>query len=177
VNPFDYTFFFNRKLISVNPESPVSLSTNFIFNNITHSTRNSCNSKLALNNILSNLITAHLNGRYLVVPKTPNEFSGYTWYGLSHYTYRLIVGWIERLISEGYIHQLKGFYDTERNSGKRTRLWIDEKLISTIEEFRNYGEEFLSTGYKRPIILKDRSIKKMLFGTILQVRFLIRLNS
>jgi hypothetical protein len=157
MNPFDYSFFFNKKLISGSPASPVSLATDYIFNSLNRTARNTYNSKLALNNVLSNLITAYVNGRYLIISKSSNEYSNYTWYGLNHYTYRLIIGWIETLFEQGFIHQVKGYYDSIEETGKRTRLWIGEKLISTIDEHNTKSENLIFLCFKRPIILKDKN--------------------
>jgi len=157
MNPLDYSFFFNKKLLSTNPDTLVSKTCECLFNKFNHSARNSLNSKFALNNILTNLIVAHIFGRYIIISKSPNEYSNYSFYGLKHYSYRLIIGWIELLLEQGYINQVKSYYDSKSKIGKRPRLWISEKLISSFEDFRNNCAEIQFAYYTRPIVLKDKS--------------------
>ena len=156
MNPLEYSFFFNKKIVSENSEAPIYLLTDLIFNKLNHSSRNIAVRKMALNNIITNVIIGHLNGRYIVTSKSSNDYSNYSWYGLNHYTYRLIVGWIEVLIREGYLNQVLGFYDLESEKGKRTRLCANEKLISTLSEIKNSTENFNSLNYSKKIILKDK---------------------
>ena len=155
MNSLEYSFFFNKKIVAVDVASPISLLTDSIFNQLNHSSRNIAVRKIALNNILTNIIIGYLNGRYIVVSKSANDYSNYSWYGLNHYTFRLIVGWIDNLINEGYLEENRGFYDLKSREGKRTRLCANERLISTLNELQSGSENIKSLLYTKNLILKD----------------------
>lgn len=176
MNPFEFSFSFNNRIISSNESSPVYNLTETLFGKYNQSKRLLDIRKIALNNILSNLIIAHTNGRYLIISKSSNEYSSYSWYGLNHYTYRLIIGWIELLIKEGYIKQVLGFYDPETETGKRTRLFSGEKLISSLSELRNNVQEFESLDYNPSVILKDKDKKRISYSIINRLDMIKSLN-
>ena len=180
MNQFEYSFFFNKKIVSRNAESTISLLTELIFNQLNHSSRNISIMKLSLNNILTNIVIAYLNNRYLIVSKSPNEYTNYSWYGLNHFTYRLIVGWFEILIKERYLNQVLGYYNPELSEGVRTKINANEKLITTLNELKNGRENFSVLKYSRNILLKDnnkRLIKYFPSGRLLeQIKFLNEYN-
>lgn len=155
MKPLEYSFFFNKKIVSANVESPISQLTEFLFNDLNHLTRNIEIRKLSLNNILTNIIIGYLYGRYLIISKSPNDYTNYSWYGLNYYTYRLTVGWIEILLKERFINQTLGFYKSETGEGKRSRINASEKLISSLNEINNRAENISSLQYTKNILLKD----------------------
>lgn len=161
MNPLEYSFFFNKKIFAVGIASPISLLTDSIFNQLNHSSRNLAVRKLALNNILTNLIIGYLNGRYIAISKSANDYSNFVWYGLTHYSFKLIVFWIQNLINEGYITEIRGFYDLKSGAGKRTRLCANEKLISTLNELQSESQNIKSLQYTKNLILKD-SAKRLI---------------
>jgi len=155
MNPLEYSLFFNKKIVSEYFDSPISLLTDLIFTQLNSSSRNIIIRKLSLNNILTNIIIGYLNNRYIAVSKSANDFSNYSWYGLNHYSFRLTVGWIETLLIEGYIDEIRGFYDLKSGVGKRTRISANEKLISTLNELQSESENIKSLQYTKNLILKD----------------------
>ena len=156
MNHNEYSFFFNKKIISEHQESSIFLLTDLIFNQLNRSSRNVAIRKLSLNNILTNLIITYLNGHYLVISKSSNDYTNYSWYGLNHYTFRLTIGWVETLLREGYLNQVIGFYNPESGEGKRSRINASEKLISSLNEIKNNKENFSSLHYTKNILLKDK---------------------
>ncbi|MBK9097532.1 MAG: hypothetical protein IPM14_05260 [bacterium] len=158
-NSLEHFFFFNKKICSVAPYCSILLLTDILFNQLNRSTRNIEIRKLALNNILSNLFIAHWHGRYIVISKSPNTYTNYSWYGLKHYTYRSIIEWIEILISNGYINQAIGFYDNEKGKGKRSRINASEKLLRESKGLKNSERDsFSSHPYSKNIILKEEGL-------------------
>jgi hypothetical protein len=157
MNPFEYSFDFNKKICSSNSHSPIGKLTEHLFTLSKTSVKYEANKKLALNVILSNLITAFINNRYLSVSRTANDYSLYSFYGLNHYTFRIIIGWFDLLLKNEYVKLARGFYNPENNTGKKSRYWVTEKFISELNSVLNNSQEFTYCNYKRPVVLKDRN--------------------
>lgn len=161
MSPFEYSFFFNYKICSLEPHSPVALLASKIFNQFNTSSIKIEIKKLALNNILSNLFIAHRHGRCIVISKSPNTYTNFSWYGLYHSTFRIIMEWIEILIGNGYINQRVGFYDKEKAKGKRSRIIPSEKLIFELNNIENRNKvSYMSLKYSKNIILKGDGLIK-----------------
>lgn len=173
MNPFDYSFSYNKRIISDNIDSPINRLTETIFQELNSYSRLEHTRKLALNNLLCNLIISFTNSRYLIVSKNPNEYSIYNKFGLNFYTYRLIIGWINLLLSEGYIKQIRGYYDNEIGKGRRTRLFSDERLISLLGEFKNDIQDFDFVNYKPSLILKDKNKNLIVYSLSGRIREVI----
>jgi len=96
--------------------------------------------KLALNNILSNLLIASLNEKYLAISKRKNNYTIPVLYGMSHFRYAIFISLITSLRDMGYIDEAPGFYDAKKEIGFRTRISLTQKSLDyflKIPHFRN----------------------------------------
>ena len=174
----------NHTYITENQNGPLSSIEKFvedyyfdIVQDYPNTNRN--DKKLALNNILTNLMIAYESGKTLAIPRNKTAYKYYAFYGLSHFTYTNIITCLDGLVKNGFIGQRKGYFDRELKSGKITRIWPKEKLLCKIKPYvieipiqnqfltKNYsnilpilyknfsGLEKLK--YKPPIILKDKN--------------------
>ncbi len=150
------SIFFNKKIVSIGFDSLINQLTNILFDKYGTVSRQTEVNKLSLNNILTNLIISYLSNRNLIVSRRSNNYSGFKWYGFNHFTYKLIIKWIELLIREGYISQIEGFYDIETNSGQRSKLFLTDKLIFALSNLNNSNSEIDTLNYSRNIVLKDK---------------------
>ncbi len=122
--------------------------------------------KIAINSSLSNILTAHYNGKCLSISKNRNTYTIGNMYGMEHYTYTNIIPFISWLVQSKKMNEAPGFYDIEKECGRNTRVWATEDFIEEIESFV-LGELTNSTNenlthqikYNCPIILKDGNKK------------------
>ena len=174
MNPFDYSFSYNKRIISKDTNAPINQLTEIIFQELNPYSRLEHIRKLALNNLLCNLIIASHNGRYLSISKNLNYYTNYNRLGLSYYSYRFIIGWLQLLLNEGYINQIPGYYDVETGTGKLTRLYIEERLISLLHQVLNNSQEFELVNFNPPVILKDKNKNLLTYPTSGRIRDLIK---
>ncbi len=154
MNPFDYSLSFNNRIIIHNIETtPLGDLIEKILGS--YRVDNTDKIRLAVNCILSNLLIAYLNGYYLAVSRSKNDYSGNSFYGLNHSTYRIIISLIEYLISEGLVNQALGYYIKVKD-GRRTRIWITDKLLSIFNATSSAEIDFSTLNYTRSILLKDK---------------------
>ena len=174
----------NHTYITENQNGPLSSIEKFvedyyfdIVQDYPNTNRN--DKKLALNNILTNLMFAYESGKTIAIPRNKAAYKYYAFYGLSHFTYTNIITCLDGLVKNGFIRQRKGYFDRELKSGKITRIWPKEKLLCKIKPYvieipiqnqfltKNYSNilpilyknftGLKKLKYKPPIILKDRN--------------------
>lgn len=88
-----------------------------------------------LQNILSNLVSAHQKGKVVIYSRAKNYYAGNSLTDRSHFTYDLVLSVIEKLIQHGYVENVRGFYDHQTHTGKTSRIWPTHKLIHFLNEF------------------------------------------
>ena len=132
----------NHTYITENQNGPLSSIEKFvedyyfdIVQDYPNTNRN--DKKLALNNILTNLMFAYESGKTIAIPRNKAAYKYYAFYGLSHFTYTNIITCLDGLVKNGFIEQRKGYFDRELKSGKITRIWPKEKLLCKIKPYRN----------------------------------------
>lgn len=117
---------------------------------------------LALNSIISNVLTAHYNHKLLAVSFNPNVYKLIdAMYGMTFYTYTNIVKPIQWMRSRELIGKASGFYDTGKKSGMNSRIWALLELIREVEGFIlvepvNFSDLTYQLKYDNPIVLKKK---------------------
>ena len=114
---------------------------------------------LALNSIISNVLTAHYNHKLLAVSFNPNAYKKIdTMYGMTFYTFTNIVKPIQWMSSRELLGKASGYYDTEKKAGKNSRIWALPELIGEVEAFIlvepvNFSDLTHQLKYDNPIVL------------------------
>ena len=84
---------------------------------------------LALNSIISNLLTAHYNHKLLAVSFNPNMYKKIdVMYGMTFYTYTNIVNPIQWMRSRELLGKFSGYYDRVKKVGRYSRVWATAEL-------------------------------------------------
>lgn len=91
----------------------------------------------AMENILSNLLIAHEQDKYLIINLNSNKYSyNNKRQGLKHYSYRRYKRIVEVLESEEYIQLYKGYYCQDKiKRSRKTRISPAEKLIELCKKY------------------------------------------
>lgn len=155
MNSLDCSFNYHKRLVAANSDSSVFKLTDILFNELNSSTRLKHLRKLALNNILTNLIISYFNDRFLIISQNSNDYSGYRDFGLNYFTYRLIIGWVNLLLLNDYINLIPGYYDNVAESGKRARLTCSDKILSVVNSFTLETSDTEMINYYPSVILKN----------------------
>lgn len=174
MNNYNNSLVFNRRIICTKNESVIFQLTNKIFQELNRISSQERLRKIALNNILCNVLIAHHNNHYLAISKRPESYSYYKRLGMHHYTYRLIIGWVNLLVNQEYIRQIPGFYNVETQSGRVTRLALAEQIITLIKELQNSYHQTELMNYSPPVILKDSDKNVVPYSKSGRIREMIR---
>jgi hypothetical protein len=89
-------------------------------------------------NIILNFLSNAGHSDAIVYSRSKNYYSkihrryGYDWFSYVNY-----VSTIDAMIKLGFFHNVRGYYDHEKNEGARSRLFSTEKLVYELEDVLN----------------------------------------
>ena len=131
--------------------------------------------KTAVNNLLLNILVAEKNNKVLALPLGSCNYANGSFYGMDHYSYKIIKGLVDELKEAGFIDYKKGFFNKQTNKGMMSRVWATENLLATINQYANvpfqyideseepcrinflFGQKLNRVRFTKPIILKDEN--------------------
>ncbi len=90
---------------------------------------NKARSKETLKTILLNLWVAYHNDKPVNYSRSPNSYAHNRRYGKLHFKYNRVITIIDTLEDMGLLQQVKGFYDKDKNLGRKTRMYASDDLI------------------------------------------------
>ena len=93
------------------------------------SINNKVRSKETLKTILLNLWVAYHDDKPVNYSRSPNSCGHSRRYGKLHFKYNRVIPIIDTLEEMGLLQQVKGFYDKEKNFGRKTRMYATHDLI------------------------------------------------
>ena len=95
---------------------------------------NKARSKETLKTILLNLWVAYHDDKPVNYSRSPNSYGHSRRYGKLHFKYNRVISIIDALEDMGLLQQVKGFYDKDKNLGRKTRMYA---LYDLIKIFNN----------------------------------------
>ena len=90
---------------------------------------NKARSKETLKTILLNLWVAYHDDKPVQYSRSPNSYCHSRRYGKLHFKYNRVVTIIDTLEHMGLLKQVKGFYDKDKDIGRKTRMYASDDLI------------------------------------------------
>jgi len=122
------------------------------------SINNKIRSKETLKTILLNLWVAYHDDKPVNYSRSPNSYAHNRRYGKLHFKYNRVISIIDALEDMGFLKQVKGFYDKDKNLGRKTRMYASHDLIKTFNKDIPGSFEVVERLPRREIIeLKDEA--------------------
>jgi hypothetical protein len=106
--------------------------------------------------ILLNVIYNSSKRIYSALPRGTQAFQRGTYWSKLGLTYKLTVAALDRLVEDGYIVQMKGFYNPLGGPSRLTRIFATDKLAAKIDVQKVVDSaEFLWDNDSTPVVLTD----------------------
>ena len=154
--------------------------------------------KLALNTLLCNILVGEKDGKVLALRRGSRAYSNGSFYGMKHFSRKIILCLVDAFKDEGFIEYINGYYNKENKKGVVSRVWATEKLLDTLSQYTSipvpdcdeeeepcrihylFGKKLSRVKLSRAIILKDKDKNLMRYKPTIAVqrmeRFLNKYN-
>ncbi len=115
-------------------------------------------SKETLKMILLNLWVGYHFDKPINYSRSPNSYAHNRRYGKLHFKYNRVIPIIDTLVDMGLLKQVKGFFDRDKDLGRRTRMCASDDLIKMFNKDIPGSFEVIERLPRREIIeLKDEA--------------------
>jgi len=88
--------------------------------------------KVAVNNLISNIIVATQEGKALAFPRARCKYKNSTFYGFNYFTHTNVVGAAEILLNNGFILVKNGYYDKYKKKGNIFKNNCDRQITEQV---------------------------------------------